>query len=98
MMARLWWYLNPLSFHQLKNVLKVRLPLKKLSGCAYARMPPPGVGGGTLIFSYKRRLGSFFWVQNFEFQYFWGFRKMNIFWGMKILWIFLGVITKLDYI
>ena len=26
------------------------------------------------------------------------FRKMNIFWDMKILWIFLGVITKLDYI
>ena len=23
---------------------------------------------------------------------------MNIFWGMKILWIFLGVITKFDYI
>ena len=23
---------------------------------------------------------------------------MNIFWGMKILWIFFGVITKLDYI
>ena len=28
-------------------------------------------------------------VQNFIF------RKMNIFGGMKILWIFLGVITKL---
>ena len=27
-----------------------------------------------------------------------GVRKMNIFLGMKILWIFLGVITKLDYI
>ena len=51
-----------------------------------------GVGGGTLIFSYIRRLGSLFWVQNFEFQYFFGFffRKMIIFWGagMKILWIF----------
>ena len=31
-----------------------------------------GGGGGSLIFSYKRRLGSFFGVQNFEFQYFWG--------------------------
>ena len=41
-------------------------------------------GGGTLIFSHIRRLGPFFWVQSFEFQYFWGF------WGMKILWIFLG--------
>ena len=28
--------------------------------------------GGTLIFSYIRRLKSFFVVQNFEFQYFWG--------------------------
>ena len=36
--------------------------------------------GGTMIFSYIRKLGSFFWVQNFEFQYFWGvFRKINIF-------------------
>ena len=26
------------------------------------------------------------------------FRKINIFWGMKILWIFFGVITKFDYI
>ena len=56
-------------------------------------------GGGTLIFSYIRGLGSFFWVQNCEFQYFWGFsEKINIFWGMTILWIFLGVIAKLDYI
>ena len=38
-------------------------------------------------------------AQNFEFHYFWGvFRKINIFGGMKILWILLGVITKLDYI
>ena len=29
-----------------------------------------GGGGGTLIFSYIRRLGSFFGVQKFEFQYF----------------------------
>ena len=50
-----------------------------------------GGGGGTLIFSYIRRLGSFFWVQNFEFQYFWGFsEKNNIFWDVKILWIFFG--------
>ena len=34
----------------------------------------------------------------FEFQYFGVYRKMNIFWGMKILWIFLGVITKIDYV
>ena len=47
-----------------------------------------GGGGGTLIFSYIRRLGPFLGVQNFEFQY--------IFLSMKILWIFWGVITKLD--
>ena len=50
-----------------------------------------GGGRGTLVFSYIRRLGSKFWgVQNFEFQYFlFGFsEKNNIFWGMKILWIF----------
>ena len=32
-------------------------------------------GGGTLIFLYTRRLGSFYWVQNFEFQYFLGFSE-----------------------
>ena len=33
------------------------------------RLRPRGGGGGTLIFSYIRRL---FWAQNFEFQYsFW---------------------------
>ena len=43
-------------------------------------------GGGTLIVSYIRRLGSFFGVQNFKFQYFLGFfRKINIFGGLKIL-------------
>ena len=44
--------------------------------------------GSTLIFSYIRRLGSFFLVKNFEFQYFLGFSEKMIFWGMKILWIF----------
>ena len=31
--------------------------------------------GGTLIFSYIRRLGPFFWGQIFEFQYFFGFSE-----------------------
>ena len=44
---------------------------------------------GTLIFSYIRRLGSFFGVQNFEFLYFLGF---------SVCGHFFGVITKLDYI
>ena len=39
-----------------------------------------GGGGGTLTFAYIRRLGLFFGVQNFEFQYFLGFFKQKI-WG-----------------
>ena len=54
--------------------------------------------GGTLIFLYIRRLGSFLGVQNFEFQYLFGFLENEYFWGMTILWTFFGVITKLDYI
>ena len=56
----------------------------------------PRGGGGTLIFSYIRRLGSFMGVQKFEFQYvFCFFRKMIFFLGgegggMMILWIFWG--------
>ena len=43
--------------------------------------------GGTLVFSYIRRLGPSLEVQNFEFQL--GvFKIMNIFGGIKILWIF----------
>ena len=40
-------------------------------------------GGGTLIFSHIRRLGSFLGVQNFEFQYFLGFSKKIIFLGYE---------------
>ena len=40
--------------------------------------------GVTLIFSYIRKLGPFFGVQNFEFRFFGVFRKINIFFGMKI--------------
>ena len=43
--------------------------------------------GGTLVFSYIRRLGPFLGIQNVEFQYSGVFRKTNIFGGMKILWI-----------
>ena len=47
--------------------------------------PLPGGGGrgGTLIFSYIRRLGPFFWGQNFEFQYFLGFQKNKYFFGCE---------------
>ena len=63
-----------------------------------------GGGGGTQTFSYIHGLESFFFfwgggVQNFEFQYFSGFSEKLIFLGgMKILWIFFGIITKIDYI
>ena len=36
---------------------------------------PGGGGGGTLIFSYIRRLGPFFLGQIFDFQYFLGFSE-----------------------
>ena len=36
---------------------------------------PRGGGGGTMIFSYIRRLGPLFWGQIFEFQYFLGFSE-----------------------
>ena len=35
------------------------------------------------IFMYIRRLGSFFGVQNFEFQYFWGVQKKIYFLGYE---------------
>ena len=55
----------------------------------------PGGGGGTLIFSHIRRLGLFFWVQNSEFQYFWGFQNEYFFGYEDFADIFWGVITKL---
>ena len=98
--ACFWWFLGLRSPKKTKTKKKQTL----------SELDPRGV---TLIFSYIRRLGPFFGVQNFEFQYYYffflggggGFRKMSIFLG-KILWIFflgggrgLGeVITKLDYI
>ena len=42
-----------------------------------------GGGGGTLIFSHLRRLGPFFGVQNFAFQFFWGFQKNEYFLGYE---------------
>ena len=55
-------------------------------------------GGGTLIFTYIRRLGSFLGFKILNFNIFGGVQKNEYFCGMKILWIFLGAITKLDYI
>ena len=60
-----------------------------------------GTKGGTLIFSYIRRLGPLFWVQNFELI-FWGFIEkriffeyegcVDIFWGHHKIGLCLGVI------
>ena len=61
----------------------------KLKVPKYIKTRGGGGGGGGSDISYIRRLGSFFGVQNFEFQYLLGFsEKIHIFWGMKILWIF----------
>ena len=65
-----------------EGVLKYRQG-QKLSVMNNTYGPAPGGGGGTLIFSCIRRLGSFFWVKNFEFQYFWGFQKNEYFWGYE---------------
>ena len=54
--------------------------------------------GGTLIFSSICRHKSCFRFKILNFNILSVFRKINIIGGMKILWIFLGVITKLDYI
>ena len=43
--------------------------------------------GGTLIFPYIGS-GHFFGFKFFILIFFGVFRKINIFWGMKILWIF----------
>ena len=48
------------------------------------------MGWDTLIFSYIRRLGHFLGFKILNFNIFGVFqKKMNIFGGMKILWIFL---------
>ena len=42
-----------------------------------------GGGGGTLIFSYIRRLGSFFWFKILKFNIFGGFQKNKYFLGYE---------------
>ena len=52
---------------------------------------PRGGGGGTLIFSYIRRLGSFFGVKILNFNIFGGFQKNKYFWGYEdFVDIFMG--------
>ena len=51
----------------------------------------PGLGGGYSDIFTKRRLWPFFWgFKILNLNIFRGFRKMNVFGGMKILWIFFG--------
>ena len=42
-------------------------------------------GGGSLIFSYIRRLGPFFGFKILNFNIFWGFQKNKYFWGYENL-------------
>ena len=50
-----------------------------------------GPRGGTLIFSYMRRLGPFFGVKILNFNIFWGFQKNKYFLGCEdFVVIFLG--------
>ena len=62
-----------------------------------------GGGGGYSDISYIRRLGSFlgFKTLNFNFFFFFGggwVQKNDFLGGMKILWIFFGVIATLGHI
>ena len=54
-----------------------------------------GFGGAPLEFF---RLRLFWGGQNLNFDIFWAFQKNDILLGMKLLWIFFGVITKVCYI
>ena len=58
-----------------------------------------GGDGGTTIFSNKRQLGSFLAVQNFEFQYYFGFsEKLSYFRVLRFCGSFWGQVvhTLLD--
>ena len=55
---------------------------------------PRGEGGGTLYFHTYVGSGHFWGFIILNFNICLGFQKNKYFWGMKILWIFLGVITK----
>ena len=57
-----------------------------------------GGGGGVLYFHTFIGSGHFFGFKILNLTIFRGFQKNEYFWGTKILWIFFGVITKLDYI
>ena len=62
------------------------------AGNGYKSCTHPRGGGGTQIILYILRFGSFFGVQNLNFNIFGGFqKKMNIFWGYEdFVYIFGG--------
>ena len=81
--------------HPYQSFFPCYLSLDAPGPCFYLRGEGGGGGGGgTMIFSFIRGLapfwGSKFWI-SIPLRV---FRKMNIFGGMKILWISFGVITK----
>ena len=82
-----------------KQYLGITTLFEQLTMCQTGHLDPRGGGGGaggTLVYSDIRRLGSFFFffwgggVKILNFNIFWVFRKMNIFVGVTILWIFFG--------
>ena len=59
-----------------------------------------GGGGGGVLKYFHTYVGSgHFWgFKILNFNIILGFQKNEYFWGVMILWIFLGVITNLGYI
>ena len=61
--------------HRYRNCIFKAQPALGITLFQWMDLPQDPGGGGTLILSCIPRLGSFFWVPNFEFQYFWGFSE-----------------------
>ena len=79
---------SPYLDYVLRYLTALSHTLPQNCGAHYHSQSELNPQGGTLIFSLIRRLGPFFWVQNSEFQYFFGFsEKLIFFGGTKILWI-----------
>ena len=81
------------SENAFQAILKPSFPYSITSILSKVRHSNPR-GGGTLIFSYTRRLRLIFFggrgVKILNFDIFGGFQKNDILLGMKIMWIFFG--------
>ena len=76
------------SENAFQAILKPSFPYSITSILSKVRHSNPGGGGGgTMIFSYIRRLRGV-GVKILNFDIFGGFQKNDIIFGMKILWIF----------